>query len=95
MKWGYGDKGVPPLIPPHAILEMDIHILEAEDAPRFVSSSSSSVGGGGGIEETLGVGKSGSGEWSLLDPSKPVRNSCVCVAVFLKIIHSLCYFKCK
>lgn len=79
IQYGYGSKGIPPIVPPNAILEMDIQILEAEDAPRFVSSGS--VGGfaagtsssGGGMEDTLGVGKAGSGEWSLLDPSKPVR----------------------
>ena len=68
--FGYGAKGVPPIVPPNAPIEMDIQILDAEEAPRFVSAS----GGMGnvGLEETLGAGKAGSGEWSLLDPSKPV-----------------------
>jgi FK506-binding protein 1 len=64
VKFGYGEKGVPPIVPPNAPIEMDIQILDAEEAPRFVTASGMG-----------NVGTEGSGEWSLLDPSKPVRTN--------------------
>lgn len=60
--FGYGTNGVPPVIPPDAVLEMDIEVLDTEEQPTM-STAGAAVAMMGGI--------GGSGELAGLDPSKP------------------------
>lgn len=59
-KYGYGREGVPPVIPPNAVIEMDIEVLGAE--------AQSQMGAAGAASTLL----SGSGDLGALDPMKPV-----------------------
>ena len=59
-KFGYGTAGVPPLIPPNAVIEIDIEVFESE--------AQSQMGTAGAASTLL----SGSGDLGALDPMKPV-----------------------
>ena len=62
-KFGYGKDGVSPLIPPHAELEMEIEVFDAEEQKNM------------GVAGVVVTGMSGSGDLGNLDPSKPVSQS--------------------
>jgi len=64
-KFGYGKDGVSPLIPPHAELEMEIEVFDAEEQKNM------------GVAGVVVTGMSGSGDLGNLDPSKPVSQSCM------------------
>jgi FKBP-type peptidyl-prolyl cis-trans isomerases 1 len=56
--FGYGQEGVKGFVPPNAELDLEIEILDVEDAKAM---------GVAGV-----TGMTGSGDLGMLDPSKPV-----------------------
>jgi len=64
VKYGYGKVGVPPVVPGDAVIELDLEVLEREDAPTL--GSAGAIGGG-----NTDFFQDGSGGIGMLDPSKP------------------------
>lgn len=69
-QFGYGSKGVYPLIPPDAIIEMEMEILDSEKQ-QMGGAATAAMGANSGFID-LGGSEGGSGELANLDPSKPV-----------------------
>jgi len=68
-QFGYGSKGVYPLIPPDAIIEMEMEILDSEKQ-QMGGAATAAMGASSGFID-LGGSEGGSGELANLDPSKP------------------------
>lgn len=60
-KLGYGPEGVTDIIPPNAILEIELSVLEVEEQME--------MGSAGAVASLNGM--TGSGDWGNLDPLKP------------------------
>lgn len=70
--YGYGSEGVPPIIPGDAVLELELEVLDREDAPTMgTAGAAAGLMSNRGGADVSGFFAGGSGDFGALDPSKP------------------------